>query len=140
MKKLAVWMLVVVLLTPSHAHAIFGSECRSLKKRTIANQVKYEKAWDSYQTTLAQFISSKPSTTDIYTRNPVIPRFKAVGQIQETILSDFVKSPKCWSKKENIDWKSELINLKKILANSSGFQVYSGKSFSELWDFPRSLN
>ena len=140
MKKLAIWVLVVVLLSPSQAHAIFGSECRSLKKRTNANQVKYEKAWDSYQTTLAQFISSKPSTTDIYTRNPVIPRFKAVGKIQETILSDFVKSPQCWSKKENINWETELTNLKKILANASGYQVYSGKSFSELWDFPKSLN
>ena len=140
MKKFAIWVLVVVLLTPSQAQAIFGSECRSLKKRTNANQVKYEKAWDSYQTTLAQFVSSKPDPTDIYTRNPVIPRFKAVSQIQETILTDFAKSPKCWSKKENIDWKSELRNLQKLMKTANGYNVYTGNYFSQLWDYPKSLN
>ncbi len=135
MKKLAVWMLVVVLLTPSHAHAIFGSECRALKKRTQSNQVKYEKAWDKYQTTRAQFIASKPDTSAIYVNNPNIPRYVVLGDIQILIMKDFVANKKCLSSENSTDWLVQMRNIKGMISKPSGWTVTKGNQFSQQFNF-----
>jgi hypothetical protein len=135
MKKLAIGVLSFALLLPAPAEALFGSECRSLKKRTQANQVKYEKAWDRYQTTKAQFIASKPDTYSIVANNPIIPRYIVLGEIQISIIEDFVANKKCLSKNNKTDWSVQIKTIKGMISKPSGWTVTNGDGFSQQFNF-----
>ena len=136
MKKLAVAVLSFALLTPTPAEAIFGSECRSLKKRTQANQIKYEAVWDKYQTTKAQFLTSKPDATSVYVNNPVVPRWIELNKQYLKIVQDFSANSKCLKtefQKEN--WSKYIKDAKNNIEKASGFSATYTDAFNSVIDF-----
>jgi hypothetical protein len=136
MKKLAIGVLVLVFLLPAPAEALFGSECRSLKKRTQANQIKYEKAWDKYQVALAQWKTSVKSSDSLSIRKmgePTFNRFQETGKIQQIMLDDFVKNSKCLT--QDFNWIKEQNEMKKFLSGMTIYTLYYGNYFSTIWDY-----
>ena len=140
MKKLAVAVLSFALLTPAPAEAIFGSECRSLKKRTQANQIKYEAVWDKYQTTKTQFILSQPSGLNVYTNNPVVPRWIELNKQYLKIVQDFSANKKCLKteyQKEN--WNKYIKDAKNNIEKPNGYSATYTDAFSSIFDFRTSI-
>lgn len=136
MKKLAIAVLSFALLTPAPAEALFGSECRSLKKRTQANQIKFEALWDKYQTTKAQFLTSKPDGTSVYVNNPVVPRWIELNKQYAKLTEDFIANKKCLKteyQKEN--WSKYLRDAKNNIEKSSGFTATYTDAFNSVFDF-----
>ena len=136
MKKLAIGVLSFVLLLPTPAEALFGSECRSLKKRTQANQIKYEKAWDKYQTTKAQFLMSKPDTLRLYRNNPVVPRWIAMNKQYVVIVEDFIVNKKCLkSENQKDNWNQYLRDAKNNIEAANGYSATYTNAFDSISDF-----
>jgi len=92
MKRLVVLMLALALLASPSAHGFFNKDCKNLAKRTASNQAKYDKAWDTYQKVLADWINAgaKVSGTSV-----VISRIDQVGNAQVKIIDDFIANRKC---------------------------------------------
>ena len=136
MKKLAIAALSFALLLPAPAEALFGSECRSLKKRTQANQIKYEAVWDKYQTTKAQFLTSKPDATSIYRNNPVVPRWIELNKQYLKIVQDFSANNKCLKtdfQKEN--WNKYIKDAKANIEKPEGYSATYTDAFNSVFDF-----
>lgn len=92
MRKLIVAALLILLSSPIPSEAFFNRDCKNLAKRTATNQAKYEKAWDTYQKVLADWINAgaKWSGTSV-----VISRIDQVGNAQVKIIDDFIANRKC---------------------------------------------
>lgn len=136
MKRLAIAFLSLALLIPAPAEAIFGSECRSFKKRTQANQVKYEAVWDKYQSTKTQFILSKPEPLNVYTNNPVVPRWIELNKQYLKIIQDFSANKKCLKteyQKEN--WSKYIKDAKNNIEQPNGYSATYTDAFSSIFDF-----
>jgi len=91
-KKLVGLVLALTLLSSVPANGFFNRDCKNLAKRTATNQAKYEKAWDTYQEVLANWINAgaKWSGTSV-----VISRIDQVGNAQVKIIDDFIANRKC---------------------------------------------
>jgi ribosomal protein S15P/S13E len=136
MKKLAIAVLSFALILPTPAEAIFGSECRSLKKRTAANQIKYEQLWDKFQTTKAQFLASKPDYLNIISNNPIIPRYIQLNKHYATILEDFTKNKKCLTlENQRLPLEIYLKNVKKNIEKPDGYTVTKLDAFDDIPNF-----
>ena len=136
MKKLAIAVLSLALLLPAPAQALFGSECRSLKKRTQTNQVKYETVWDKYQTTKTQFLLSKPEGISVYNNNPVVPRWIELNKQYLKIVQDFSANKKCLKtefQKEN--WYKYIKDAKNNIEKPNGYSATYTDAFSSIFDF-----
>jgi len=92
MKKALILTLSLSLIMPNPAQAFFNRDCKNLAKRTASNQAKYDKAWDTYQKVLADWINAgaKWSGTSV-----VISRIDQVGNAQVKIIDDFIANRKC---------------------------------------------
>lgn len=136
MKKLAIGVLSFALLLPAPAEALFGSECRSLKKRTQANQVKYEAVWDKYQTTKAQFLLSKPEGISVYSNNPVVPRWIELNKQYMKIVQDFSANKKCLKTEfQNENWNKYIKDAKNNIEKPNGYSATYTDAFNSVYDF-----
>lgn len=93
-KKLVAVSLVFLLTAAIPTNAFFNRDCKNLAKRTATNQVKYEKAWNSYQKVLGDWINAGAK----YGGQKVVEsRIDQVGNAQIRILDDFLANRKCLS-------------------------------------------
>ena len=92
--SLVLSVLMLMLLFPTTAQGFLNRDCSNLKKRTIVNQVAYEKAWDKYQTAYGNWQEITDAGTKF--RSPeAVNRLRATLKIAEKTLNDFNKFPKC---------------------------------------------
>ena len=96
MKRLTILLVIFSMTLPSPAQGFLNRDCSNLKKRVGANQVKYERAWDKYQTALGKYqaIKDPPVGADQEVANRLRVTYTAI----EVILQDMGKYPKCLSK------------------------------------------
>ncbi len=112
MKKIGILVLSFLLLQPAPAEAFFNRDCSNLKKRVSANQIKFEKSWDKYQTALGRYqaIRNPPYGAD----QEVANRLRVTWISIETILKDMKKFPKCLSVPiQTVNQNLAEINVKK---------------------------
>jgi hypothetical protein len=95
MKKMVIVLIVFSLFIPAPAQAFFNRDCSNLKTRVTTNQVKYEKAWDKYQTALGKYEAIRDPRPG--TGSEVANRLKVTYSVSELILLDMKKYPKCLS-------------------------------------------
>jgi hypothetical protein len=93
MRKLLFVLIVFSLLLPAPAQAFLNRDCANLKKRVNTNQIKYEQAWDKYQTALGKYEAIKDPRPG--TGSEVANRLKVTYSVSELILLDMKKYPKC---------------------------------------------
>lgn len=131
--------LAITLLTIVPANAIFNRDCSNLKKRTITNQARYEKAWDAYQASLEKLLTNSKFSEAGSAGQPTIARMRALIDIQITITEDLMKFPKCRkNSNQNIyaSVKQKLIDAK---TNYDGYALFYKAPFMELLDFTKEL-
>jgi len=129
-----------LILNASPAESFLNRDCANLKKRVVANQKKYEKAWNTYQDVLARWINSRPEGSELFaTSQPVMNRFQQVGKIQLTIMDDFSKYPKCIKMDGSTNWPSQRKSLANLLATVDFFALYYGNYFSSIYDFTKKI-
>ena len=135
-RQIVIFTLVAVLISPTQANGFFNNDCKNLKKRTTTNQIKYEKAWNTYQNVLAKWINSKPDGSELWaTSQPVMNRFQQVGKLQLVIIEDFTKYPKCVKQPKGSLWGAERNGLLSLLKNVDAFSLYYANNFSSINDY-----
>lgn len=130
MKKIVIIALSLVLLQPASAEAFFNRDCSNLKKRVSSNQVKFERAWDKYQTALGRYqaIQNPPYGADQEVSN----RLRVTWISIETILKDMAKFPKCLS----VPIQTVNQNLAEIKVKKSEYVSFRyGAPIPETYDF-----
>jgi hypothetical protein len=95
MKKIVIVVIALSLFLPTPAQAFLNRDCSNLKKRVGTNQVKYERAWDKYQTALGKYEAIRNPRPG--TGSEVANRLKVTYSVSELILLDMKKFPKCLS-------------------------------------------
>jgi len=134
-----------LILNASPAESFLNRDCANLKKRVVANQKKYEKAWDTYQTTLADWKHNKSMSSDdltfylTTTYQPTMNRFQQVGKLQVKIIDDMIKYPKCIKMDGSTNWPSQRKSLANLLATVDFFALYTGNYFSSIYDFTKKI-
>jgi len=127
MKKLGLALVLMLSLSTPPAESFLNRDCGNLKKRTIANQKLYDKAWDKYQTAYAKWQAI--SNTKQKFQNPVaVNRLRATFQIAEGILQDLNKFPKCLNSASYARIPMELGLIKnayKDLDGNLGFALFN---------------
>ena len=112
-------VFVLSIAVPSPTQAFFNRDCANLKKRVNTNQIKYEKAWDKYQTALGKYqaIKDPPYGAD----QEVANRLRVTYSTIEVMLIDMAKFPKCLVQSitvvnKNISdlkkWKTEYVSFR----------------------------
>ena len=95
MKKVVILVILFSLFLPTPAQAFLNRDCSNLKKRVNTNQVKYEKAWDKYQTALGKYLAIQ--NPRVGAEREVANRLRVTYSAVEVILLDMKKYPKCLS-------------------------------------------
>lgn len=134
--KIVVIALFVSLFLPDPAQAFFNRDCSNLKKRVNTNQVKYERAWDKYQTALGKYAAIKNPRPG--TGVEVANRLRVTYSVSEKILLDMKKHPKCL-RVATIVIDKNLTNIKKD-KDRTDWITYIGPDFNapslpEIFDF-----
>jgi len=115
-----------LILNASPAEGFLNRDCSNLKKRTIANQKSYEKAWDKYQTAYGNWQEITDAGTQF--RSPeAVNRLRATFRIAEKTLNDLNKFPECLKKGKWVGIPSELGRIAsayKDLDGNLGFALY----------------
>jgi hypothetical protein len=92
-KNMVVVLIIFSLLLPTPAQAFLNRDCSNLKKRVSTNQVKYEQAWDKYQSALGKYWAiSNPRPG---AGSEVANRLNVTYSVSELMLLDMKKYPKC---------------------------------------------
>lgn len=126
--------------TPNPGNAFFNKDCSNLKKRVTSSQVRYEKAWNTYQQVLANWINSRPKGSEMWaTSAPVMNRFKQVGNVQVEIIDDLIKYPKCLKSGAVGSWTIEKQNLTKLMNTVDYMSLYFNNYFSTVFDYRKTL-
>jgi hypothetical protein len=129
-KKIGILVLSLLLLQPAPAEALFNRDCSNLKKRVSANQVKFEKSWDKYQTALGRYqaLRNPPYGAD----QEVANRLRVTWVSIETILIDMAKFPKCLS----VPIQTVNQNLADVRVKKSEYVSFRyGAPLAETYDF-----
>jgi len=131
MKRITIFLVIFSLSLPSPAQAFLNRDCSNLKKRVSANQVKYEKAWDKYQTALGKYkaIEEPPVGADQEVANRLRVTYSAI----EVILLDMKKYPKCLSRPLTSINKN-LVDIQKKKGEYVWFRFGSGP-LPDIFDF-----
>ena len=127
---MGILVVCLVLLQPVPAEAFFNRDCSNLKMRVSTNQVKFEKAWDKYQTALGRYqaIRNPPYGAD----QEVANRLRVTWISIETILIDVAKFPKCLS----LPIQTVKQNLSEIKVQKSKYVSFRyGAPLPEIYDF-----
>jgi hypothetical protein len=138
-KKLVLGVLVLALLQPIPVDAFFNRDCSNLKKRTIANQVKYEKAWNAHQLSLEKLVTNSKFSDAYSAGQPALARMKALIDIQITIIEDLMKFPKC---RKNTNQSGYAVAKQKLIdarTSYDGYALFYKAPFMELSNFTKEL-
>jgi hypothetical protein len=138
-RKLVLGVFVLALLQPIPADAYFYRDCSNLKKRTIANQAKYEKAWNAYQLSIEKLVTNSKFSEASSAGQPALARMKALIDIQITIIEDLMKFPKC---RKDINQSGYAVSKQKLIdARNSydGYALFYNAPFMELFNFTKEL-
>jgi hypothetical protein len=129
-QKIGILGLSLLLLQPTSAEAFFNRDCSNLKQRVSANQIKFERSWDKYQTALGKYqaIRNPPYGAD----QEVANRLRVTWISIETILKDMAKFPKCLSVSTQIV-KQNLSDIKVKKSEYVSFRY--GAPLAETYDF-----
>jgi hypothetical protein len=133
-RKLVRGVLVLALLQPIQASAFFNRDCANLKKSISANQVKYEKAWDAYQSSLEKYLAL-PDSSQFTASKPVLARMVAVGKIMITMNKELLNFPKYRKVTNQSSFSSYNIKIQKIIMEYIWADLIFNPPFMELIDF-----
>lgn len=139
MRKLVAGILVFLLVQPIPANAFFNRDCKNLAKRTATNQVKYEKAWNTYQKVLGDWINANSNDLGrlAVTSGPVANRFRQVGEKQLVIIRDFLKYPKCVTSPPSGGWGALSAEISRTMVNVVYTDLYFNYYFKSVFDYDR---
>lgn len=136
MKRLVVLMLALALLASPSAHGFFNRDCKNLAKRTETNQIKYEKAWNVYQSSLADWLNAGGNVTGF---NPVLSRLRQVGGLQITILDDFQKNRKCMKVTNPSHYVGKKENIQNLMSRANFLDIQFSPIFRDLIDWRKEI-
>jgi hypothetical protein len=122
-------LIVLSLFLPAPAQAFLNRDCPNLKKRVNANQVKYEKVWDKYQTALGKY---KARGSRYGANVEVANRLRVTYTAIEVILLDMYKYPKCVRPSSNVIFKN-YIDIRKKKSEYESF-MYTAP-LPDIFDF-----
>ena len=136
MKKLVSVIAVLCFLTSVPAQALFNNDCKNLTKRTSANQLKYEKAWTVYQSSLADWLNAGARVTGF---NPVLSRLRQVGGVQLTILDDFIKYRKCMKVTNPSHYASKKSEIEYQMGRANPLDIQFTPIFRDIIDWRKEI-
>lgn len=136
MRRLLVAVLTLSIMASPSASGLFNNDCKNLTKRTSANQLKYEKAWNVYQSSLADWLNAGAKVTGF---NPVLSRLRQVGGIQVTILDDFIKYRKCMKVTNPSHYASKKDEIQNLMGRANPLDIQFTPIFRDIIDWRKEI-